>query len=160
MKSIKIVGLSGVGKTTLIRAVQQQRSGITHVGYSDLLARYGVDANVAWEVRFLTATGIVLVDDHLEYGIVGLAEKYQREHTAGILVLDCSFEQLLARRLGDRSRLRSSCTKLAAREQRLSANRAEQLADALAIPMLHLQSASLHESFTALDSLITAARRA
>lgn len=159
MKSIKIVGLSGVGKSTLIHAAQQARADITHIGFSDMRTRFGAVADKAWDACFRAASGVVLVDDHLEYGQGGLADKYRRENTSGILMLDCPLEILLSRRSADQTRRRDTTIALAEHERWLLHHRAEELANELRIPLLRLQGTCLQESFSALDSLIVAARR-
>lgn len=160
MKSIKVIGLSGSGKSTLIGAISKARAGIVPVTYSDYLRRYGREADAALRHTYVQANDLIIADDHLEFGCPNLESIYYRENTVAIVALESSVDRLLQQRLMDSTRIRSCDRGIIELQSECSRSNAYRLATELGIPLLLLRDATINESLSALDSIITAVRHA
>src|SRR3990172_9475826 len=131
MRSIKVIGVSGSGKTTVIKEILRRHPEAVHLGYSEYRARYGAGAEAAWEAALAAGHPLYLFDEHLEFGNGDVAADFHRERTVGMVFLELSAEELLRRRLGDVIRQRDTDLVRAMSEQATAWQRAEDIARTL-----------------------------
>ncbi len=155
--TIKIAGLSGAGKSTLIRAYTREHPDVAAMSYGEFLARHGARADDEWRQYLNGRRGLVLMDEHLEYGDRDLAETYIHERTAGIFALDPPIVALLERRRRDATRARDLDAALAEREAAKSTARAASLSEQLSIPLCVVRNMTIAESLAELERFITCA---
>ncbi len=154
MKTIKIVGISGVGKTTLIEMFIAENPACSTMNYGDYLVRYGDSADKRWASNLMLAQGLVLIADHLEFGDRDFAALYRAEETRGILLLTVTPEELLKRRKQDLTKKRSQEMSGVTAEQMKAEKRARGIAQELCIPLRSLRDATLLDSYRALRELV------
>lgn len=154
MQSIKIAGISGVGKSTLMHAVAAKARDVRTHCYSDYLRKFGREADMVAARDLASFGGTSLMDEHLEIGTCDLTDTYVRENTRGIVLLDVDVPTLLQRRQHDLERTRDGDLEIAQRQQRFSIERAYRLASRCQVPLLHLRNADLVRSSEALDNFI------
>lgn len=152
--AIKIVGLSGAGKSTLIRAYTRRHPHVTAASYSEFLSRHGDRAAEELQRYLADRSGLVLMDEHLEFGGGNLAETYRRERTRGIAFLDVPVASLIERRRRDATRTRSLDLPAAFAEYAKAGARAASLAERLAIPLLCIREMSFEQSLVRLERFI------
>ena len=153
--TIKIAGLSGSGKSTLIRAYTRQHPLTASMSYGEFLAAHGPNATALWQRYLENQRGLVLMDEHLEYGDADLMETYVRENTRGIFMLAPTVASVLERRRGDSTRVREHDPAIAEKESAKSMERAASLAAQLLIPLHVLRDTTVTDSLVALERFIT-----
>ena len=155
MRSVKIVGLSGTGKTTLIHEVLERLPQAVPLGYSQLCAKHGPNmVDDAWRRELDKNHPLYLIDEHLEFGDGLLEERYREENTAGIVHLVVSPPLLIERRLLDKCRQRDAGLERIRQENALSEERARHLSAALGLPLLFLYDERLETSVETLIQFI------
>lgn len=108
--TVKIAGVSGTGKTTVMEALKTAPDiPCEIVIYSHLLRKHGgiqelADVKLA-EILELT-NGLVIMDDHLEFDNPNKTSNYLRENTRGIVLLDVPLRDLVLRIRDDETRKR------------------------------------------------------
>lgn len=157
MRSIKIAGISGIGKTTLIRAFSAKHPETQALSYGEFVAAHDVGAVQAWRDRCEKLDGLVLMDEHLEFGDGDFDDSYRRENTVGIVLLAAPLEVLLERRRRDAARNRADDAAAAVRDHVLSEDRAFRLARRLSIPLLSLEHLNLDVSLDSLERFVAGA---
>ena len=156
MHTLKIVGISGVGKTTLISEVIKHWPCISCLSYGAYLKLYGPDDVDSFYRKFLSVQqGLVLMDEHLEIGDTDLIDSYREENTCGIFFLEVSPQNLIMRRIQDKNRERDIDAQKIITDQLKSRERALRLADTLKIPIHTVMDATLEESIGALEKFIS-----
>lgn len=155
VKSIKVVGLSGAGKTTLIASILKYESTISCLSYGEYLKKYGYEGVSAACEKFLSEQeGLVLMDEHLEIGDEDLARSYLEENTCGIFFLEVSYQNLIQRRINDKSRERDISIEKITSDHIKAKRRALHLADLLNIPIRIVVDTTIEENIKALESFI------
>jgi adenylate kinase len=155
MKSIKIVGISGSGKSSLIKQALSNRPKAIQLGYSLMANLHGRSAvDDAWRISLNERHELYLIDEHLEFGDGMLERRYAEENTTGLLFLDVSPHELVRRRSRDVERKRECDLESIVFETALSRDRAERLSRSLRLPLLILHDASVRDGLAALESLI------
>lgn len=157
MRSIKIAGISGVGKTTLIWAYAERHPATRTLSYGQFVAEHGETAASKWLECCDRLDGLVFMDEHLEFGHGDFGESYRRENTIGIVLLHAPMELLLGRRRRDESRTRDGSADKAATEYALSECRARKLSADLSIPLLRLEHLDLGVSLEKLERFVAGA---
>ena len=97
--TVKIAGVSGTGKTTVMEALQQRLPQHQTVIYSQLLKKHNWDQALA-DIKLseiIHSGGLVLMDDHLEFDNPNKTQNYLRENTRGLVLLDVPLRDLLMR---------------------------------------------------------------
>lgn len=155
MKSVKIIGISGSGKSSLIQQALSNHPKAVQLGYSLLANRHGRDSvDDAWRDSLSERRELYLMDEHLEFGDGMLERRYAEENTTSLLFLNVSPHELLRRRRSDSERKRGHDLESIAHETALSRDRAERLSRRLRLPLLVLHDASVRDGIAALESLI------
>jgi len=98
--TVKIAGVSGTGKTTVMEGLRSNSTCSDVVVYSQLLKQFGGDqalADIQLAKILSQAEGLVLMDDHLEFDNPNKTMNYERENTRGIVLLDVPLRDLLKR---------------------------------------------------------------
>jgi adenylate kinase len=153
-RSIKIVGISGAGKTTLIKRFLEKNTGYDSMSFGDFLARHRNQADAEWEKCLLQSTSVILIDDHLEWGERDFISLYKAEGTMAILLIWVTPQRLMERRQRDATRIRSTEVDLIEREQLITQNRARLIASTLNISLRETIDATIEENIAALNALI------
>lgn len=160
MQTIKIVGVSGVGKTTLIeKIISAIPAGIGHMSFGQYLASYGDEADKKWAQDLTSFNGkTVLIDEHLEIGENDLFDAYKRENTVAICFLEDTVGEIIKRRQQDQNRQRSSDEATIANEQLKSKKRAVDLARRLMIPFILIKDSIIDQSVEVVINVINKAQ--
>jgi len=153
VKTLKVVGISGVGKTTLMALFVNKNPCCSALSYGEYLARYEGEADKYWAIDLASARGLVVIGDHLEWGDKDFVAIYRAEETRGILLLTVTPHELVERRKRDTARNRSLDALGIIAEQALSEDRARHIARELSIPIRSLHDATTLESYAALTAL-------
>ena len=137
--TIKIAGVSGTGKTTVMEGLKGSPDvscGI--IIYSQLLQEFGSQevADLELAKRLASSRGLVLMDDHLEFDNPRKTQDYVRQNTRGLVLLDVPLEDLTLRINGDRGRHREVDPARLSRNLRVSRNKALRLARETRTPLL------------------------
>ena len=104
MLSVKIAGISGVGKSTLAKKIVSHYPDISSMCFGEYLSRYGHAAQKEWE-KFLEAqNGIIVIVEHLEIGDDDLLDVYRKENTKAIFLINPSVEEVIRRRKKDNAK--------------------------------------------------------
>ncbi len=135
-RAVKIVGVSGVGKTTLIRMFLRNFENTQHICFSEFLEKFKNFASQELLSSLSELSGLVLMDEHLEIGGDDLFNEYRDENVVGLFVLEAAPLQILARREKDITRSRGTNIRQIEVEQRYSTSRSFILASQLEIPVL------------------------
>ncbi|MBI2049068.1 MAG: hypothetical protein HYT29_01350 [Parcubacteria group bacterium] len=154
MKTLKVVGISGVGKTTLLALFIRKNPDCSALSYGEYLARYGDEADKHWNADLVLTQGLAVIGDHLEWGDTDFVATYKAEKTCGILLLTVTPHKLLERRKRDATRKRSLDMNAIIVEQSLTKRRARYVADELSIPLRSLHDTTMRESYRALRALV------
>jgi len=176
VKTVKIVGISGVGKTRIINTLVSANSHITSISYSDFLiecsglridqlgqltvAHYEA-ASVALRNRLASIKergmhDLVLMDDHLELVTAkDLVNLYRDELTVAMILLEAPAIDIVARRLSDRQRVRpqDSIEQIDLTQQEIH-SRAVELSRALDIPPLIVQNRNPRHTAGRIESFL------
>lgn len=137
--TIKIAGVSGTGKTTVMSGLSQYISeAFSTIIYSELLVSCGNQeaADMCLAETLEASTGLVLMDDHLEFDNPNKTQNYLRENTRGIVLLDVPLRDLIERIRSDESRKRNVEPRRVARSLRVSREKAIRLSRDTKIPLL------------------------
>lgn len=166
MRTVKVVGVSGVGKSTLVTELKRIDCNLKSVNYGDFLQKTsGFSRNQLYLCRtehyklanrgfkkllnkYKKKDCLVLVDEHLEIdNWQNLTEVYRRENTVGIVFLDVPPDEVLNRRRkdGERHRHQQALEEIQA-DQRIIKYKMEFLAKELDIPLLTIKTTSLKQS--------------
>ncbi|MBY0309853.1 AAA family ATPase [Patescibacteria group bacterium] len=137
--TIKIAGVSGTGKTTVMQGLKSMSGFVGEVIiYSQLLREYGdkdlADLKLA-DILHRTS-GLVLMDDHLEFDNPNKTRNYMRENTRGLVLLDVPLKDLMSRVSNDASRTREIKPRDMSRNLQLSRRKAMQLSHETKVPLL------------------------
>ncbi|MBI2099228.1 hypothetical protein HYT45_02300 [Candidatus Uhrbacteria bacterium] len=155
MQTIKIVGISGIGKTTLIEKVISLMPEIRHMSFGQYLDQYGDEANIKWSEDLTPLNDkLVLIDEHLEIGTNDLFDIYKEEDTVAICFLEESAEEIIKRRRQDKNRQRCLDESVVMDEQLKSKRRAIDLARRLSAPFILIKDSSLEKSVEVLINII------
>ena len=152
--SVKIVGVSGIGKTSLIKKVLANMDNVSHICFSEYLNKFGYLAQEKMSLTLDNANGIVLMDEHLEIGDDDLFELYKKENTIGIFIIEADPQDILKRRIKDKTRIRCQDDKKIEKEQNFSRIRATKIALHLSIPLVIARGGSLNENLSMLISFL------
>lgn len=154
-RTIKIVGVSGCGKTTLIQEFTKKNSQCSYMSFGEFMSLYGALANEEWNRQLKQRFGTVFIDDHLEWGDRDFVSLYRSENTLAILLITADINEIVSRRRNDRNRSRELMSSTIEREQRVSAERACSIAYSLGIPIREVHNASVNEAVVALEVLLS-----
>lgn len=154
MQTLRIVGISGVGKTTLIKHVIKRNPTLIHASYGEYFKKYKEGANYKLREFIFSSEGLILLDEHLEIGNDDLTDSYREEKTVGIFFLEVSTDMLISRRLADFKRRRSIDKNRIIYEQAKAKKRALFLARTLHIPLEIILDLSIEKSIFRLESFI------
>lgn len=137
MYTIKIVGISGVGKTTLVKLFLHKRPDIARMSFGEFLYEYKDEesARGEWEKFLSRQEKLVLIEEHLEIGEDDLADVYTKENTKAIFLIEPSLETVVRRRERD-IRQRSNDQQQIVTDMQKSRRRAVILARKLNIPLV------------------------
>lgn len=136
--TVKIAGVSGTGKTTVMEGLKSSDVDCEIIIYSQLLNECGDQelADLMLADKLASFNGLVLMDDHLEFDNPNKTRNYLRENTRGLVLLDVSLRDLVTRINGDKSRNRSSEPRRLAHNLKVSRSKAVQLAHETKTPLL------------------------
>lgn len=152
IRTMKIVGISGAGKSTLLKRAKERNPALVHISYGELYRQYGENQADIIYLRLLSgAEGMVLVDEHLEFGEYDWAASYRRENTVGILFLEVDPAEIYQRRLHDATRDRPLDMAAIVAEQAKARTIAAQLSATLRIPLVVVSDASVEEEVLILE---------
>jgi len=157
IQTIKIVGVSGSGKSTLIREFMKKHPNFLHMSFGQFMNLYGSQAEERWNEQLKEHSGIVLIDDHLEWGHRDFVSLYKRENTLAILIITADIDKIYYRRKKDQDRIRDMKKATIDYEQKTSTRRALYVANSLNIPVCRVHSASVVEAVEALENLVSRA---
>jgi len=137
--TVKIAGVSGTGKTTVMNALKADTRFVCDVIiYSHLLNECGdkdlADLKLANLLR--GSNGLVLMDDHLEFDNPNKTVNYERENTRGLVLLDVPLGDLLARIACDQAKKREIDPTQISRNLQLSRKKAVHLSHETKTPLL------------------------
>jgi len=153
-QTIKVVGVSGCGKTTLIREFIKKYPQYSHMSFGEFIGLYGTRADKEWDRQLKQYLGIVLIDDHLEWGDRNFVSLYRSEHTLAILLITADINEIISRRRNDRNKVRDLMPHTIENEQRLSIERSYSIAYSLNIPIYKLHTTSINEAIMGLEALL------
>jgi adenylate kinase len=146
--TVKVVGVSGIGKTTLIREYRSAFPDVQIMSYGDYVRRYGRSCDLHWKRDVSCMKGFVLMDEHLEFPFADdIADAYRNEGTQGIFVLYANPQEILRRRSEDGSRTRSLDIDSIHMDQERSTRRARIVSKRLGIPLRISRSHDFRESY-------------
>lgn len=137
--TIKIAGVSGTGKTTVMEGLRTSLEGSCEIIiYSQLLKEFGTQelANMMLAEKLAASHGLVLMDDHLEFDNPNKSRNYLRERTRGLVLLDVPLPDLVHRINGDKKRARDVNPGLISHNLQVSRSKAIQLAHETKTPLL------------------------
>jgi len=157
--TIKVVGISGVGKTTVINGVIKQLPEIRHICFSEYLKKYGHLAETHMMAFLRKCDGLVLMDEHMEIGEDDLSGTYKEENTIGIFVIEATSQDILKRRKSDQTRVRCDDIEKIVIEQNNARKRAVTLSVSNVIPILFTKSGSVDENIELLNLFINLLRQ-
>ncbi|MGC9049215.1 MAG: AAA family ATPase [Patescibacteria group bacterium] len=166
LKTIKIVGVPGVGKSTLIAKLLKINPKFKSANYADFLQRASdltrdqlyLSAPANYRLadklfkkflkRYKRRNILILIDEHLEIGDwQKLTRAYREENTIGIIFLIADPREILNRRGKDKTRYRpiQSLQEIKQSQQKIK-HTVEQLAQKLKIPLFVLENKNLKET--------------
>ncbi len=137
--TVKVAGVSGTGKTTVMDGLKHRLGNHQTVIYSRLLKQYGGDQDLA-DIHLANilreAGSLVLMDDHLEFDNPNKTQNYLRENTRGIVLLDVPLRDLLKRIELDQNRQREIDQQLISQNLNVSREKAVRLSQETKTPLL------------------------
>lgn len=142
--TIKIIGASGSGKSSLINALQESDSRFVGVNFSSYIEKFG--KNTEKELASFLASlknEIVFMDEHLEIGQDDFRPLYRQENTIGLIYLDLSVNEILNRRHKDKNRVRYGDRSVISKDIFSIESRLSLILRSLNLPSLFLQEMSL-----------------
>lgn len=155
IKTLRIIGVSGVGKTTLIESLIKKYPELVHASYGDFFRKYGSGlANIKLREFMFSKEGLVLLDEHLEFGDEDLSKAYFEEKTVGLFLMEVTPDELLMRRKSDLKRERSLNKDEIILEQIKSRDRSVCLAKKLNLPLELVLNGKLEENLFLLELFI------
>lgn len=137
--TVKIAGISGSGKTSLLKRIEESSVfKCKTVTYSNLLKEFGGQSLADMELRKILecSEGLVLMDEHLEFDNPNRLSNYLQENTKGLILLDPPLEELIARIENDSSKSRVLEPQKFAQDAEKSRSFAKRLSSELNIPLL------------------------
>lgn len=137
--TIKIAGVSGTGKTTVMEGLKNSPEVSCEVIiYSQLLNECGDQdlADLRLASKLANFTGLVLMDDHLEFDNPNKTRNYLRENTRGLVLLDVPLRDLVVRIDNDKIRPRDTDPARLSHHLQVSRSKAVQLAHETKAPLL------------------------
>ncbi len=137
--TIKIAGVSGTGKTTVMEGLRSSPEvDCEIVIYSKLLKEYGSQdhADLVLANILAASSGLVLMDDHLEFDNPNKTRNYLRENTRGLVLLDVPLRDLVSRISNDKTRDRATEPSRLSHNLEVSRSKALQLAHETNTPLL------------------------
>jgi adenylate kinase len=137
--TVKIAGISGTGKTTVMEGLRSKLAQHQTVIYSALLKQHGGDqalADIKLSEILSSAGGLVLMDDHLEFDNPNKTQKYLAENTRGLVLLDVPLRDLLKRIVLDPSRSRDADPQIISQYLNISREKAVKLSQETKVPLL------------------------
>lgn len=137
--TVKIAGLSGAGKTEILKILGSNwQLGCKTITYSNLLKQFDDQGRADYELSKIleTATGLVIMDEHLEFENPNKARNYVRENTRGLILLDLPAEMLINRIRRDPAKPRKINTVQVSLDLEVSRRRAVELSKELNLPLL------------------------
>lgn len=163
--TIKIAGVSGTGKTTVMEYLRTSPDiECEIIIYSQLLGECADKelADLRLAERLSKSLGLVLMDDHLEFDNPNKTRNYLRENTRGIVLLDVPLRDLVQRISADRRKTREVNVSSISQNLQISRSKAVELSQEtktplLIIPNLHGElerSISLIKEFVRINSPI------
>ena len=153
-KTLKVVGISGTGKSTLINAIRKKLFDLSHVSYSKYLEKYGCEANNQLKKSLLLHEGLVLMDEHLEFDEEDIRMVYREENTCGIFFLEVSPWKLINMRKRDYTRIRDINREKIVFEQKKVKEKALFLSISLDIPMLIVKDGDIDKNVFLLKQFV------
>ncbi len=137
--TIKIAGVSGTGKTTVMNGLKSRLGQHQTVIYSQLLKQFNADQSLA-DIKLATilhqANSLVLMDDHLEFDNPNKTRDYLRENTRGIVLLDVPLRDLIERISLDTNRGREMNQQIISQNLSISREKAIRLSHEVKTPLL------------------------
>lgn len=137
--TVKVAGVSGVGKTTILKKIESCSTlKCRIITYSVLLQKFGNEELADYELANVLnrSTGLVIMDDHLEFDNPKKTQNYVKENTKGLVLLDSPARMLIDRIEKDPTRQRTSDEKKICADLELSRKKALEISRELSIPLL------------------------
>lgn len=160
MYTIKIIGISGVGKTTLAKLFLHKRPDIARMSFGEFLYEYENDesAREEWGKFLSRQENLVLIEEHLEIGEDNLADIYMRENTKAIFLIEPSLKTVIRRRERD-IRQRPNDQQQIVADMQKSRRRAVILARKLNVPLIIAKDEEIEKSIERLSQIIDQVER-
>lgn len=137
--TIKIAGVSGVGKTTVLKNIGDNKElRCKIITYSALLKKYRDEelANYALEEILHSSKGLVVMDEHLEFDNPHKTKNYLRENTRGLILLDVPAKILIERIKSDPYKKRACDEEKICADLVLSRKKALEISREINMPLL------------------------
>ncbi len=137
--TVKVAGVSGVGKTTILKKIESSSTlKCRVVTYSMLLQKFGSEELADYELTNILngSTGLIIMDDHLEFDNPKKTQNYVKENTKGLILLDSPARMLIDRIEKDPIRHRIGDEKKICADLEVSRKKAMELSRELSMPLL------------------------
>lgn len=137
--TVKVAGVSGVGKTTILKKIESHSTlKCRIITYSVLLQKFCSEELADYELANILngSTGLVIMDDHLEFDNPKKTQNYVKENTRGLILLDSPARMLINRIEKDPTKQRTSDEKKICADLELSRKKAMELSRELSLPLL------------------------
>lgn len=158
--TVKIAGVSGTGKTTVMEGLKLNLTQHQTVIYSRLLKQYGGDqalADIKLSEILSKGSDLVLMDDHLEFDNPNKTQNYLRENTRGLVLLDVPLRDLLKRIELDPNRSRDIDPQIISQNLNVSREKAVKLSQETKTPLLVIPNleGEIKRSIAVISAFIT-----